>query len=298
MNKTTFTKHKSVLTREVLEYLNPEPEKLYVDATFGSGGHTRAILEAESACHVIAIDWDEHAIEEYAPALEEEFGERFTMLWGNFALLHKLLRKAKIKQIDGILADFGTSQFQIFKKEGFSFRIDTPLDMRMSPAHQRQTAADLVNSLRERDLAQIFLSYGEESFGKRIAQAIVQHRKKHRIATTKELADVVSSAIPRSKHPKTIHPATKVFQALRIKVNRELENIQSFLSAALNFLSPGGKIVCISFHSLEDRLVKNFFKDHVNELETLTPKPVGPSKEESEQNPSARSAKLRAARKY
>jgi len=258
--------HKSVLTKEVIEALNIKPGGLYVDATFGGGGHTRAILQAEPTAKVFAIDWDQTAIETNAPAIEKEFGDRFKIAWSNFARLGLALKKEKISSIDGILADFGTSQFQLQHKRGFSFQHETPLDMRMSPAHQRITAAHVINSFDERKLAEIFFELGEERHA-------------------------------RSQAQKRTHPATKVFQALRIFINKELENIEIFLKAAVTHLAPGGRIVCISFHSLEDRIVKHFFKENKEHLEILTKKPIVPSQEEVDKNPSARSAKLRVGAK-
>lgn len=298
MSNNPTTQHKTVLISEVLEYLNPEPNKIYVDATFGGGGHTRAILNQEPKCKVIGLDWDNESLERHAPALEAEFGNRLTVLWGNFAHVYRLLKKNNISRIDGVLADFGTSQYQIFHKQGFSFMVNSPLDMRMSPAHQRETAADIINHYSDKDLAQLFYTFGEEPHGRKIAEAIVVARKIKPIETTLQLAHLIESVVPRSKQPRSIHPATKVFQALRIKVNQELENIEGFLKTSLSMLNPGGRLVCISFHSLEDRIVKHFFKDHVGKLEILTTKPVGPTDDEIAQNPSSRSAKLRAARKY
>jgi len=297
--KVTAGYHKSVLVDEVLTYLNPQPNKVYVDATFGGGGHTQALLDYEPACSVIALDWDIKAIEENEPKLKEKYGDRLTVLWGNFAHLYKLLKKEKIKSVDGILADFGTSQFQIHHKAGFSFQSNTPLDMRMSPAHQRQTAADIINHYSEQKLATLFFSYGEEPQAKKIARAICAARVIKSITTTRQLSEIIESIIHvhAYREKRGIHPATKVFQALRIEVNHELENITSFLRAAVPFLNPEGRLVCISFHSLEDRIVKNFFKEHTQEVEILTAKPVTASPEELDRNPSSRSAKLRAVLK-
>lgn len=294
MSNNQTTQHKTVLIQEVLEQLQPKPHGIYVDATFGGGGHTRAILNAEPTCRVIGLDWDNESIERHAPALEEEFGNRLSVLWGNFAHIYRLLKKNKISCIDGVLADFGTSQYQIFHKEGFSFMIDSPLDMRMSPAHQRETAASIVNHYSSKDLAQLFYTLGEEPNGRKIAEAILAARAVKPIETTLQLAHIIESVVPRSR---SIHPATKVFQALRIKINQELDNIEEFLKISLSMLNPGGRLVCISFHSLEDRIVKHFFKDNTDKLEILTPKPVEATEEEIAQNPSSRSAKLRAARK-
>jgi 16S rRNA (cytosine1402-N4)-methyltransferase len=287
--------HTPVLVDEVLHYLNPQPGGVYVDATFGGGGHTRALLQAQPQCKVIAFDWDKDTIERHAETFMNEFPGRIHFIWGSFAHLARLLRKEGIKHVNGILADFGTSQFQLKYKAGFSFALDTPLDMRMSPAHQTITAQDIVNRASEEELATIFYRYGEEGKGRAIARAIVQAREKQRLRTTGDLVAVVRSVIPAAT--RTLHPATKVFQALRIVVNHELDNIRALLSQAAAVLAPEGTVVCISFHSLEDRIVKQFFKEHKAEFELLTLKVVEAKKEEVQRNPSARSAKLRAAHK-
>lgn len=297
MSNTKELYHKSVLVEEVIEHLNPQPGKTYLDATFGGGGHTQAILEHEPTCNIIALDWDPVAIEKNEPELVEKYGKRLRVIWGNFAHLDRLFKKNKITSIDGILADFGTSQHQIFKKDGFSFSEDTPLDMRMSTAHYRITAADIVNNYPEKDLAAVIYEYGEDRRSRAIARAIIDYRKKKKIKTTKQLAELIESVVPRPKGRKGIHPATRTFQALRIEVNEELINIKKFLAAGLNFLAPDGNFVCISFHSLEDRIVKHFFKDHKDSVTILTPKPVVASQAETSTNPSARSAKLRAGQK-
>jgi len=286
--------HKPVLVEEVIAYLAPRPQGVYVDVTFGGGGHTRAILEAEPTCKVIAFDWDKDAIEINSAQLEQEFPGRVQFVWSNFALLWQQLKKLKIKQVDGILADFGTSQYQISHRKGLSFATDTPLDMRLSSAHQHITAEMLVNDLEERQLTQLFWEYGEERNARTIARAIVIARQQKRITTTGQLAQIVLSC---TKQRQTIHPATRIFQALRIAVNKELENIKSFLSQALPALHPQGRLVCISFHSLEDRLVKQFFQEHKHELTLLTPKVIVAQEHELAINPSARSARLRAAEK-
>jgi 16S rRNA (cytosine1402-N4)-methyltransferase len=287
--------HKSVLVHEVLFYLDPQPHKVYIDATFGTGGHSRAILEKEPQCKVIALDWDVQSLETYAPLLQQEFGDRFVYIWDNFAHLYKLLKKVGVTKVDGIFADFGTSQIQISERPGFSLYKDAPLDMRMSPPHQKETAATVVNEYSQTQLRDIFWNFGEEKFAKRIAQAIEFERKKNRILTTRQLAELVQKVVPFNPRQK-IHPATRVFQALRIYVNDELAHITAFLPAAIHALNPSGRLVCISFHSLEDRLVKQFFKKC--ELEGLgaivTKKVVVARQEEIAQNPSARSAKLRA----
>jgi 16S rRNA (cytosine1402-N4)-methyltransferase len=296
VEETTY-RHISVLTKEVLTYLDPQPDKLYIDATFGGGGHTRAILEREPEARVVAIDWDQNALELRGAQLQEEFPDRLQLVWGNFANLYKLLKENDIDQVAGILADIGTSQYQITERAGFSFLKDTPLDMRMSPAHQKVTAAEIINKASEEKLRQIFWQLGEESQAKKIVQAITDARRKNTIATTGQLASIIERVIPAGG--KRTHPATKVFQALRIYINHELDNLQAFLPAAVRALVPEGRLVVISFHSLEDRIVKQYFNsaESAGELTILTPQPVSASDEEIIHNPSARSARLRAAKK-
>lgn len=296
MSKADIQFHKPVLTQEVLHYLDPQPNKTYLDVTFGSGGHTRAILEKEPQCKVIALDWDTKALEIYGQPLQQEFGDRLRLLWGNFALLYKILKKERIQSVDGILADFGTSQIQIFTRPGFSVYRDSQLDMRMSPAHQKITAEEVINQADEKTLATIFKELGEERYSRRIAWAITQERKKKRISRTLHLAKIIEKIVPYNPRLK-IHPATRVFQALRIYINEELNNINAFLSSAVKLISVDGRLVCISFHSLEDRIVKNFFKKAQQEeiLSILTPKVVTASEEELRENSASRSARLRAA---
>lgn len=288
--------HTSVLLHEVVTCLEPKPHEIYVDVTFGSGGHTRAVLEKEKKCIVVGIDWDNDSLNRYSAPLKKQFGDRFIPLWGNFAHIAKLLRKININQVQGIVADFGMSHMQITTRAGFSFHRDTPLDMRMSPAYYKTTAADVVNTASEEKLFHIFQELGEERFAKKIARAVVIERARTKLRTTKQLADLVSRLIPHRRGA-VIHPATKVFQALRIYVNHELENIRSFLAGSVPMLGDGGRLICISFHSLEDRLVKQFFLDqeHANTLKIITRRPIVPSSVEISHNPSARSAKLRLA---
>jgi 16S rRNA (cytosine1402-N4)-methyltransferase len=298
--QTELLYHKTVLVDEVLSYLNPQPYKWYCDVTFGSGGHTRAILDHEPHCYVVALDWDATSLETYAPALEEQYQERLRLLWGNFAHLYRIFQKAKLGKVDGILADFGTSQMHIKERAGFSFSIDSELDMRMSPAHQQTTAAHVVNKSSEEKLCELFWQLGQEPHAKKIAKAIVEARQEKKIMTTRDLALIVEKAVPRQSRVSgsRIHPATRVFQALRMYVNNELNNIYGFLSGALQVLNPDGLLLCISFHSLEDRVVKQFFKEKAEEgrLEIITKKVVTPTREEIAKNPSSRSAKLRVAR--
>lgn len=288
--------HKTVLLDEAVHYLNLRPGKLYIDVTFGGGGHSRKILESEPDCKLIALDWDKDSLEKNSESLLQDFPDRFTPVWGNFAFLEKVLKKAGIKSVSGgILADFGTSQTQLIHGIGFSFLQDTFLDMRMAPAYQKITACDIINNYPEVELAKLFFELGEEKASRKLAKAIVEERGKKIIKTTGHLVEVIETVIPFRKK---IHPATKVFQALRMKVNSELENIHSFLSASLNLLEPEGRLVCITFHSLEDRLVKTFFRERASidpkQIKILTPKVVIASEEELAKNPSSRSAKLRA----
>ncbi len=289
-------KHKPVLVNEVLQYLDIQPGKTYLDVTFGSGGHTRAILDKEPTCNVIAMDWDEITLERFGQELLPLYGDRLKFIWGNFALLYRVLKREGIQKVDGILADFGTSQIQISERPGLSLFKDAGLDMRMSPPHQQETAEDVINQVSEKTLADIFFTFGEERHSRRVARAIVEQRAKKKIKTTTDLVAIIDAVVPTTQH--NIHKATRIFQALRIYVNRELHNIRAFLPAALRALNPDGRIVCISFHSLEDRIVKHYFKEQhdLGVLEVLTPKVVRPTLEEIAENPSSRSSRLRAAR--
>ncbi|MCK4265522.1 16S rRNA (cytosine(1402)-N(4))-methyltransferase RsmH [Candidatus Babeliales bacterium] len=289
-------RHKPVLTEELLSFLDPKPNGLYIDATFGCGGHTRAILEKEPTCTVFAIDWDKKAIENYALPLTKEFGDRLKVAWGNFADLFKILKKHKISRVDGIIADFGTSQNQIHEKDGFSFRNDTPLDMRMSNSHNYLTAEKVLEKYPEEKLTKIFSEFGGERKSKTVAKAIVEIRKRKKITTTRQLAKLIEG-IYSGTPTGSIHPATKVFQALRIYINKELKNIELFLPTAIGYLKNEAPLICISFHSLEDRIVKDFFRNNVNKLKIITKKPAIASKDELISNPSSRSAKLRMALK-
>lgn len=298
-NAPSTIRHKPVLVQEVLTYLDPQPKKWYLDVTFGSGGHTRAILEKDPTCHVIALDWDKKVLEQYGQELQVIYGDRISFVWGNFGQLYAIAKREGIANLDGILADFGTSFMQIHERPGFSIYRDTSLDMRMSSAHQVVTAQDVLAKATAEKLAQIFWQLGEERHSKAIAQAIVQARAHKPITTTKQLAEIVEHAAPLSGRRRTIHPATRVFQALRIYVNHELENITAFMHAATRLLAPDGKLVCISFHSLEDRLVKHFFREQEKQgiLTVQTPHAIIASEDEKRENPSSRSAKLRAASK-
>lgn len=288
--------HVTVLLEEAVQNLITTPGGVYLDATFGGGGHTRKLLESDPTCTVISLDWDKEALDRNAPALVAEFGKRFIPEWGNFTNCYKLLQKHGIKKIDGALADFGTSLFQIKHEDGFSFANDTPLDMRMSKGHHYFNAAYVVNRFSEKQIADILFTYGEEPLSRRIARAIVELRELKPITTTKQLADLVQKTIPVHGYQR-IHPATKTFQALRIFVNKELDNIELYLKNIFPLIKSGGRIACISFHSLEDRIVKDFFRDNTHLLDIVTRKPITPSDEEIARNRPSRSAKLRVATK-
>jgi len=292
-----MNQHKPVLMQEVFDYLNIKPRGVYLDVTLGGGGHTRMILDAEPTCTVIGMDWDKSVIDSVGKQLETDYPGRFTAIWGNFSKISVLMEKQKINKFDGILADFGTSQIQIGNTAGLSVYKDAYLDMRMSAAHFKETAYDVVNTYSEEDLANIIFYLGGERRSRAIARACVEKRKHKKITTTQDLVDVVISALSITKKSK-IHPATKTFQALRIHVNKELDNIESFLKNSIPLLKEKGRLVCISFHSLEDGLVKHFFKDRARidnpNVRILTKKVCTATRAELEVNKSSRSAKLRA----
>lgn len=300
--------HVTVLLDEAVETLQPAEGKIIVDATLGGGGHSERLLEAGAT--VYGIDQDAEA-RRAAGARLARFGNRFQALPGNFRQLPELLAAQGIEAVDGILADIGVSSHQIDTPErGFSFREEGPLDMRMNPATGR-SAAELVNSLPERELADILWQYGEERASRAIARRIVQKRAEAPIATTTQLADIIAEVLPRKGKQ---HPATRSFQALRIAVNDELGALNDLLQGGLGLLAPGGRMAVITFHSLEDRAVKRFFdlvcRPEIDRPEWPAPrpnpdyaarlvlrKPVVASEAETQVNPRARSAKLRAIEK-
>ncbi len=306
----TKPSHQPVLSEEVVSYLITRPEGVYVDATLGMGGHTKSILDhTRSRCLVIGLDVDEEAISISRERLSAYNGHVIYRN-SNFSDIDKVLDSLDIREVDGIIADLGMSSFQIESSErGFSFMREEPLDMRMDP-RLRFTAYDLVNEMTLDEISRVLRMYGEEKWSRRIAKRIVETRKESPIKTSAELAGVVSLAIPRKFHPARIHPATKTFQALRIAVNNELENIEAFIGRAVSRLRVGGRLVIISFHSLEDRLVKSSFLRMASPcicppgmpecgcgkkkvLDIITRTPVIPADEEISNNPRARSAKLR-----
>lgn len=285
--------HQSVLLTESLEYLAIRPDGIYVDATFGAGGHTRAILDRLSVGRLISIDADPQAIERSREIVHPSF----TFVQANFSELRRVLDDCGVESVDGVLFDLGVSSMQLDEAHrGFSFRESAPLDMRMNP-YVGQSAYDVLASASERDLADIFFNYGEERAARRIAHAIVERRAAGRLPkTTMEFAQMVAGIVHRPGKRERIHPATRVFQALRIAVNDELDVLRTGLSSAISSLCTAGRVVAISFHSLEDRIVKQTFRGD-ERLEILTKKPLVPSEHEMTDNPRARSAKLRAAQR-
>jgi len=288
------TIHTPVLLEEAIRFLAPVDGGIYIDGTLGLAGHAEKILQScGPSGRVIGFEWDANALELARKRLTS-FGERFRAIHGNYSKMLEGLADMGLQKIDGLLLDLGVSSLQFDSGErGFSFLADGPLDMRMDTREQ-VNAEQIINEYSKEDLADIFYYYGEERQARRIAAHIVEERIKNRITTTSHLAKVVAAAVPRKYQPKKIHAATKVFQALRIAVNNELDNLETLLDALPQILKVGGRVCIISFHSLEDRLVKWKFKE-TDELHVLTKKPVTPSPEEIKTNPRARSAKLRAA---
>jgi len=298
-------RHIPVLVEEVISLLGCAPHRIYVDATLGGGGHALEILKrTEPDGKLIGIEWDEEAIAEARKVLGP-FGERVRIFRENFAHLSRLLREIGTESVDGILLDLGLSSIQLEGQErGFSFRGESPLDMRMDQRTE-ETAADLVNTLPLKELEEIFWTYGEERWARRIAKAIGDERDRRRIETTQALSKIVYQAIPKRFQSRKLDPATRTFQALRVRVNHELENLKQVLEEGWPFLKGGGRMCVISFHSLEDRIVKQTFRrlergepgglNQQKLMQILTPKPMTPSEKEERENPRSRSAKLRCA---
>jgi len=289
--------HEPVLPRETIRYLEPETGKKILDCTVGGGGHARLIIERLLPDGIlIGIDADEQMVGEAARHLSE-FRGNVKLCRGNFGDLRMLLSKVGVQQVDGALFDLGVSSQQLaWEGRGFSFLRNDVLDMRFDRSGGR-TAADIINSASEQELARIIRRYGEEPAAGRIARAIVRRRERGRIETTGQLVDAVLDAAGRRK--RHLHPATLTFMALRLAVNEELEQLERGLAAAAEVLGPGGRLVVISFHSLEDRIVKRFLADRSagGDFRILTRKVVTPTEEERRRNVRSRSAKLRAAEK-
>ncbi len=306
--------HVPVMPAEVIRYLEPRRGGVYVDGTVGGAGHAQAILEASAPDGVlIGFDRDAEALKAATRRLAP-YGDRVRLFHRNFSHLAAAIAEAGLGGIDGLLLDLGVSSHQLDRGErGFSFRHDAPLDMRMD-TREGETAADLINSLPEEELARIIGEYGEERWAKRIAAFIVKAREEAPIVTTGQLVDIVKGAVPRAKWEERLHPATRTFQALRVAVNEELASLEQGLTAGLKLLNRGGRVVVISFHSLEDRIVKNTFRAQsqgcicpkniplcicANKpvVRVLTKRPVMAGETEVAANPRSRSARLRAAEK-
>lgn len=300
--------HYPVMLADVLESLNPTDGEVYVDGTFGAGGYAAAILE-RADCTVVAIDRDVDAAAR-AEAMQEKYGDRLVFIHGCFGDVQGLLKSTGFDAVDGFVLDLGVSSFQIDEVgRGFSFRFDGPLDMRMDVS-RGETAADIVNAYDEGDLADLIYLYGEERKSRRVARAIVQRRAEQKFETTEDLANVVRGAVPRSRGH-DIDGATRTFQALRIAVNDELGELERALDVSEDILNPGGRLVVVSFHSLEDGRVKRFLRDksggenvsrHLPQVENEAAvfdlpqkKAFKPSKDELSENARSRSARMRVA---
>ena len=300
--------HKSVLFDEAIESLNIDESKIILDGTAGGGGHSREI--AKRAGRLIAVDQDPDAIKVLHERLDSF--DNVTIVQNNFSNVKDILKEQKIEKIDGMLLDLGVSSFQLdTAQRGFSYHADAPLDMRMSKSGL--SAKDVVNTYSETELADILFRYGEEKFARRIAKNIVLHRQNKEIETTGELVDIIKESYPKAKM-RDSHPARKTFQAIRIEVNAELDALEKTLDSALDCLSSGGRLSIITFHSLEDRMVKEKFNSWVNPCTcpkkfpvcVCGKKPLGkmpfkfkaPSEAELEKNPRARSSKLRCFEKF
>lgn len=299
--------HIPVLQKEVLEYLAPEPNQNFIDCTIGQGGHTLAILEKIAPYgKILGIDFDSEILKCLKLRIKHLLEKRLILVCDNFANLKKIVKKYNFKKVQGILFDLGISNWHLEKSgRGFSFLRNEALDMRYrivhfrrpSKSHDSLTAEEIVNDYSVQEIKKILREYGEERFAKRISQKIVEERKKRKIKTTFQLVEIIKIVVPGWYRHKKIHFATKTFQALRIAVNGELNNLEKVLPQALEILEPQGRLVVISFHSLEDRISKNFLRDNSKKglLKILTKKPIRPTIIEIEINPRSRSAKLRAA---
>jgi 16S rRNA (cytosine1402-N4)-methyltransferase len=305
--------HLSVLPDEVIHLLAPESGKTYLDGTLGGGGHSALILEKAPQAFLIGMDRDQEALSAAGKRLTR-FGQQVSLIHSDFAGMAAELEQRGINGLDGFILDLGVSSHQLDTKErGFSFQQDAPLDMRMDTS-RGETAADLLSGLPEQELEQIISEYGEERWARRIAAFIVKERDLEPITTTFRLVDIIKGAVPKAKWDERIHPATRTFQALRIAVNSELESLERGMRAALELLKPGGRGIIISFHSLEDRIVKHIFREYAEgctcprqlplcvcgklpRVKLLTGRPVTATADEINQNSRARSAKLRAVEK-
>ena len=305
--------HKSVLLEETIENLNIRPEGIYVDGTLGGGGHSFEIAKRLTTGRLIGIDQDEAAIKAAGGRLAE-FGDKVTIVRSNYCEMKQVLHKLQIDQVDGILLDLGVSSYQLDTPErGFSYKEDAPLDMRMDTRNAK-TAKDIVNGYGEMELYRIIRDYGEDNFAKNIAKHIVRMRQEKPIETTFELIEAIKAAIPMKLRVTTGHPAKRTFQAIRIELNRELEVLRDTLQDMIELLSPEGRLCIITFHSLEDRIVKSCFRMNenpctcppsfpvcmcgkVSQGKAISRKPILPSEKEMEENKRSKSAKLRVFEK-
>ncbi|MGH9379403.1 MAG: 16S rRNA (cytosine(1402)-N(4))-methyltransferase RsmH [Thermoanaerobaculia bacterium] len=302
--------HVPVLLAETLQFLEPQRGGLFVDCTIGLGGHAQALLEASPAARVLGIDRDEQALARARRRLAP-FADRVRLVRGDFGRLAELAAEAGADRVAGVIADLGVSSLQLDTPErGFSFRFEAPLDMRMGG--DGMTAREVLEAYSEDELARVFRRYGEERDARRIARAVVERRRQAPLASTAELRELIHRVKGSRRREGRVDPATRVFQALRIEVNRELAELDALVDQAVELLAPGGRLVVLSYHSLEDRLVKNRLKDlargeidpvtgrpreETRLIEVLTRRPVRPRPEETQANPRARSARLRAARR-
>lgn len=306
--------HKSVLLEETVGSLNIRPQGIYVDGTLGGGGHAfRVCTHLEQGGRLIGIDQDEDAIRA-ATARLKEYEEKVTIVKSNYEQIKTVLAQLDIQGVDGIYLDLGVSSYQLDTPErGFTYREDAPLDMRMD-RQQAMTAADVVNEYDEMELYRVIRDYGEEKFAKNIAKHIVKAREKQPVATTGELIEIIKAAIPMKMRATGGHPAKRTFQAIRIEVNHELEALQSSIDTMIDLLNPGGRLCIITFHSLEDRIVKNRFRENehpcvcppdfpvcvcgrISKGRVVTRKPILPTEQEIEENKRSKSAKLRVFEK-
>ncbi len=306
-------KHISVLFDESIDALNIQSGNTYVDGTLGGGGHSEGILSSNDGCFVVGIDQDIEAIGA-ASARLKRFGDRITIVNNNFCEIKDVLEKLKIEKINGAVLDLGVSSYQLDNAErGFSYMQDAPLDMRMDKS-KHLSAYDVINSYSAEDLTRIFYEYGEEKWSKRIAEFILQKRENAPIQTTLELVDIIKTAIPKGARTDGGHPAKRIFQAIRIEVNNELGILRQAILDFVSCLDKGGRLAIITFHSLEDRIVKQTFTSLASRCECpksfpvcvcnkqsvvklVTRKPILPSEEEQAQNPRSKSAKLRIVEK-
>lgn len=306
-------KHQAVLLDEAIKYLKIKEDGIYLDGTLGRAGHSSEILKnLSNKGKLIALDRDTAAIK----AVEEKFSDNQSLILehANFQELDQVLKKLEIEAVDGMLFDLGVSSPQLDNPErGFSYQKKGPLDMRMNPK-QKLTAQDIVNNYSQSELEKIITEYGEENWAARIAEFIVKMRKKNKLKTTTDLVEVIKAAIPKAVRRSGGHPARRTFQALRIETNNELEQLRNLIDKAVSFLNPGGRVVIITFHSLEDRIVKHKFRDLAKdctcppdfpicvcdkeaEVKVITKSPIQASEQEKEENPRSRSAKMRVAEK-